>query len=576
MERYVVLTDMLILFGVATLVSVVLYRMRQSTVVAYLLTGVLVGPSGLAWVTGRESIELMAEIGVVLLLFTIGIEFSLKKLLRMRQVVLGAGSRQVGLTIAAALSLALALGVSWQAGLFWGFLVAVSSTAIVFKLLFERQELDTPHGRAIVGILLFQDLCVVPMMAMLPALAPSAEAAKTPAAVAGQLLLALGEAALVVGVILLVAHYVFPLLWGGIARLRNKEIFLIATIFFTLGTAWVAAEMGLSLALGAFLAGLALSESEFAHQILADILPFRDSFASLFFISVGMLVNLSYVWENAAVVGGLAAGLLLVKFLTGTGALLLMRFPLRIALLVGFALAQMGEFSFILLHQGLVLGLIGEGRYQEFLAAAVISMMVTPLMIQAAPAVVMRMGELRRLRRFFPEPGEAELEIKAHGLSDHVIVCGYGLNGRLTGEALRQAGVPFVVLDTNPETVRQMAADGVNIYFGDVSRQEILEKAGAAHARAIVFAISDPFVLSRAVAAARSLNPALAILARTNRVEDRPLLERAGASQVIAEEMEAAEEIMVILLELYGMPREEAFQQAHAIRRQKEADAEPR
>lgn len=575
MESHVVLTDMLILFGFATLVSVVLYRLRQSTVVAYLLTGVLVGPSALGWVTGREAIEVMAEIGVVLLLFTIGIEFSLKRLLRMRQVVLGAGSRQVGLTIAAVLSLALALGVYWQVGLFWGFLVAVSSTAIVFKLLFERQELDTPHGRAIVGILLFQDLCVVPMMAMLPTLAASVEAPKTLAAVAGQLLRALGEAALVVGVILLVAHYVFPLLWGGIARLRNKEIFLIATIFFTLGTAWVAAEMGLSLALGAFLAGLALSESEYAHQILADILPFRDSFASLFFISVGMLVNLSYVWENAAVVGGLAAGLLLAKLLTGAGALLLMRFPLRIALLVGFALAQVGEFSFILLHQGSALGLIGEERYQEFLAAAVLSMMVTPLMIQAAPAVVMRMGELRQLRRFFPEPGEGELEIKARRLTDHVVVCGYGLNGRLTGEALRQAEVPFVVLDTNPETVRQMAAAGVNIYFGDVSRREILEKAGAAHARAIVFAISDPFVLSRAVANARSLNPTLEILARTNRLEDQPMLERAGASQVIAEEMEAAETIMINLLELYGMPRKEAFRRAHAIRRQKEASVEP-
>jgi len=269
MDRHILLVDLLILFGVATLVSVVLYRMRQSTIVAYLLTGILVGPSVLGWVTGRGAIELMAEIGVVLLLFTIGIEFSLKKLIRMREVVLGAGGRQVGLTIAAVLGVALTLGVQWQVGLFWGFLVAVSSTAIVFKLLFERQELDTLHGRAITGILLFQDLCVVPMIAMLPALAPATGDGQPAGAlqIAGKIVFALAEAALVVGIILLVAYYVFPLLWGTIAQLRNKEIFLVATIFFTLGTAWVAAEMGLSLAMGAFLAGLALSESEFANQI---------------------------------------------------------------------------------------------------------------------------------------------------------------------------------------------------------------------------------------------------------------------------------------------------------------------
>jgi len=244
MEHHELLRDLLILFGFATVIAVLLQRARQSTIVAYLLTGLLVGPSGLKLITNREAIELMAEIGVILLLFTIGIEFSLKKLWRMRQVVLGAGSRQVGLTILVTLSLAFLAGYSWRQSLFWGFLVAASSTAIVLKLLFDRQEVESPHGRAIVGILLFQDLCVVPMMALIPAFtAPSREVALT-------ILLALGKALAVVGFILLVAHYFFPPLWRTIVRLRNKEIFLIATIFFSLGTAWVAGQLGLSLALG--------------------------------------------------------------------------------------------------------------------------------------------------------------------------------------------------------------------------------------------------------------------------------------------------------------------------------------
>jgi len=560
MEPHELLRDLLILFGFATLIAVVLQRARQSTIVAYLLTGMLVGPSGLGLITNRQAIELMAEIGVVLLLFTIGIEFSLEKLLRMRQVVLGAGSRQVGLTIVVVLLAALLLGRPWQQSLFWGFLIAASSTAIVMKLLFDRQELESIHGRAILGVLLFQDLCVVPMMALIPALtAPSA-------AIALEILLALGKALALVGLILVVAHYFFPPLWRGIVQLRNKEIFLIATIFFSLGTAWTAGQLGLSLALGAFLAGLALSESEFAHQILSEILPFRDSFSSLFFISIGMLLNLSFVRGNWMLVAAFAAGIFLLKVLTGAGAVLTLGFPLRMSLLVGLALAQVGEFSFILLQQGAALGLLSEPAYQTFLAAAIISMMLTPVVIQVSPALAARLAELRGLGRFFPEPDTAELEQRARPLAEHVIICGYGLNGRLTASVLSRCQIPYLVLETNPLTVRQAASENAPVFFGDGSNQEILAKAGAARARAIIFAISDPFVLGRAVANARLLNPEVAILVRTKRLEDAPALERVGASQVISEELEAAEEINIRLLELFGRTRREAFEEIHHAR----------
>ncbi|HXH49714.1 MAG TPA: cation:proton antiporter, partial [Terriglobia bacterium] len=435
------LLDLLILFGFATLIAVILRRARQSAIVAYLLTGILVGPSGLHLITNREAIETMAEIGVALLLFTIGMEFSLNKIAAMRKLVLGAGGRQVILTIAMVLSLAILAKYPWRQGLFWGFLVAASSTAIVLKLLLEREELETLHGRAIVGVLLFQDLCVVPMMAILPALtAPSGEIALT-------VLYALAKVIGAGALILFAARYFFPLLWRRIVEVRTQEIFIIAAIFFSLGTAWASASLGLSLALGAFIAGLALSESSYAHQIHADILPFRDSFNSLFFISVGMLLDLRFVHNHWAVVPAIAALIFGLKALAGGAAVLSMGFAARKSLLVGLSLAQVGEFSFVLLHQGERLNLVPAGEYQIFLAAAIITMLLTPTVIQLSPRIATHMPEMRRLRKFFPEPGDAELEARAAPLHDHVIICGYGVNGRMLAQELRRKGIAYLVLE---------------------------------------------------------------------------------------------------------------------------------
>lgn len=568
MEHNVLLADLLVLFGFALVVATVLQRARQSTIVAYLLTGMLVGPSGLHLVANQEAITLMAEIGVVLLLFSIGVEFSLKRLLRMRQVVLGAGSRQVVLTLLVSLTVALLLGYPWRQGFLWGFLVAASSTAIVLKLLFDRRELESPHGRAILGVLLFQDLCVVPMIAVLPALTAAQ------ANVALSILYALGRSLGVLAIILIAARYLFPMLWRRIVFLRNREIFLIATIFFSLGTAYLCSLLGLSLAIGAFLAGLVLSESDYAHQIFSEIIPFRDSFNSLFFMSVGMLLNLEALRAEWMLVGLLATGIFALKVLAGMGSVLVLGFPLRMSLLVGMGLAQVGEFSFILLRQGAELGLVSERDYQLFLAAAVVTMILTPLVIQLAPRLVAQVADMPALRRFFPEPGELELEQEAPALTGHTILCGYGLSGRLSTRALREARIPYLILDINPETVRRAAGAGEPVFFGDCSKQEILEKAGAERARAIVYAISDPHILERAVAVARATNPALTIIARTLRLEDAPALRDAGASQVVAQELEAAERVILELLELYGMPRSEALRRVSALDPETEHRAE--
>jgi K+:H+ antiporter len=540
------LLDLLILFGFATLIAVILRRARQSAIVAYLLTGILVGPSGLHLITNRDAIETMAEIGVALLLFTIGMEFSLNKISAMRRLVLGAGSRQVILTIALVLGLSSLARHPWRQGLFWGFLVAASSTAIVLKLLLEREELETVHGRAIVGVLLFQDLCVVLMMAILPALtAPSGEIALT---VVYALAKVIGAGAL----ILFAARFFFPLLWRRIVEVRTHEIFIIAAIFFSLGTAWASVSLGLSLALGAFIAGLALSDSSYAHQIHADILPFRDSFNSLFFISVGMLLDLRFVQNRWAVVLGIAALIFGLKALAGSAAVLSMGFAARKSLLVGLSLAQVGEFSFVLLHQGERLNLVPAGEYQVFLAAAIITMLLTPTVIQFSPRIATRMPEMRRLRRFFPEPGEAELEARAAPLHGHVIICGYGLNGRMLAQELQRRGIAYLVLELDPDIVSRATAEGESIFFGDSTKADILEKAGVSRARALVFAISDPFAVPRAVATTHSLNSRLTTIVRTARVEHTSALERAGASQVVAAELSAAREVIERVLDLYG------------------------
>jgi len=530
-------------------IAFLMHKARQPTVVGYLLTGVIAGPSALGLIPDTAEVEILADVGVALLLFTIGLELSLRKLARMRQLVLGAGSLQLVATTAAVCALLVFLGLTGREGLFWGFLVAASSTAIVLKLLNDRQELDTLHGRAVLGILLFQDLCVVPMMALLPTLAASG------AAQALHILWALVKSLAVVGTILLGAYYLFPPVLRAIVRVRSRELFIIATIFLALGTAWGASLAGLSLALGAFLAGIVLSESEYGHQIMAEILPFRDSFTSLFFISIGMLIDLRFGLSHGPLLLSAAASILIAKLATGGLAVLVLGFPLRIAALVALALAQVGEFSFVLLREGDRLGIVTQDRYQLFLGAAVLTMIFTPALMAAGPRVSHWLGQKGDRRSWLVPDAQTEK------LEDHLIICGYGLNGRRLSRLLRQNNLSYLVLDMNPRVVREARAEGEPVYFGDVSNAEILKRAGAAHARGIVFAISDRTVLARAISQARLLNSNLHIMARIKRIEEARELRAAGATHVVAEEVEAWMEIAVRVLRLYGMPREAVAQQ---------------
>jgi len=554
MEHPSLLRDLIVLYGLAVVIAFLARRARMPTIVGYLLTGVLAGPFGLQLIAETAGVEILAEVGVALLLFTIGLELSIAKLMKMREVVLGAGSLQVGVTILVCFGGLLLAGFTAKESLFWGFLVAASSTAIVLKLLQERGEIDTVHGRIVLGVLLFQDLCVVPMMALVPVLAAPG---------AGQSLMilwALGKSLALVGGILLGARYLFPPLLKAIVLVRSRELFVIASIFFALGTAWGASQFGLSLALGAFLAGIVLSESEYGHQIMAEILPFRDSLNSLFFISMGMLIDVRYAAGHWALLGGITLGILLLKLATAAGPVLVLGFPPRLAALVGLALAQVGEFSFVLLREGEKLALIPAERYQMFLATAVLTMIATPGLIAVAPRLSQMLGQKGQRR------DRLALDEQTEQLSDHVIICGYGMNGRRLARLLRDNQLPYLVIEMNSAVVRSARAEGENIYFGDVSNHEILKHAGAARARGIVFAISDPAILPRAISHARLSNPDLHIIARIKRIEDARELRLAGATDVVAEELEAWMEIVTRILRLYGMPREVVAQQITSLR----------
>jgi monovalent cation:H+ antiporter-2, CPA2 family len=371
MTDYGILGNLLVIFTTSIAVVFVFHQFRLPAIVGFLVAGALIGPHGLNLISDIDTVQVLAEIGVVLLLFTIGIEFSLVQLASLRQLLLLAAPIQVGGVLFVAWLGAVVVGLTWQEGVFWGFLLSLSSTAIVLKTLADRGESDSIHGRATIGILVFQDLAVVPMMLLTPILASQSDGAGL------SILITLGKSVLVVGFVVAAAWYAVPKLLEHIVRSRSRELFLLTIIVLCLGIAWLTSLGGLSLALGAFIAGLVISESEYSHQAMAEVLPFRDSFNSLFFVSIGILMDWRVLVAHPVLVSGLLLALLLVKFASGAAASLAVEIPPRSAIMVGIALAQVGEFSFLLAQQGQETGLLRGDPYQVFLAVSVLSMIVT-------------------------------------------------------------------------------------------------------------------------------------------------------------------------------------------------------
>jgi monovalent cation:H+ antiporter-2, CPA2 family len=433
------LAQTVVVLGAAVLVVFVFARLRLPSIVGLILTGALIGPTGLGLIEDVEQVEIYAEIGVVLLLFIIGLELSVGELKEMRRLFGIGGAAQTALTGAVTYGVATLAGLDWRTALFAAFVVALSSTAVVLKLYDQRRETQTPQGRAVLAILLFQDLLIVPLIVLTPVVAGRA------AASAADLALRFGGAMLAVTAVVVVARWLMPWILHQLVLVRVRELFVLAALLVCLAMSWFTHALGFSLALGAFLAGLMVSETEYSHQVVADIVPFRDVFASLFFVSIGMLVDLPFAASHLPMLLGLAALLVAAKAMAAGIAVGVVGYPIRIAVIAGLGLAQIGEFSFVLMAVGRTHGLLAGDGYQTLLVAAVFTLLVTPLLIRWAPAIAEHAADL------LGRPG-AEADDGADELSSHVIVVGYGMNGSLLCRVLGEARIPFVALELNGAT----------------------------------------------------------------------------------------------------------------------------
>ena len=552
--------DMLILLVASIPIAFIASRLRLPVIVAFMVTGVLIGPYGLALINDVHAVEVLAEIGVVLLLFAIGLEFSLRRILDMKRMVFGGGGIQVTLTALLTTLVAYEAGRRFGQAIFFGFLLALSSTAIVLKSYMDRAELDSPHGKAGIGILLFQDLCVVPMMLLAPVLSGKEGSS------AVKILLTLGSAFAAVAIIIVTARKIIPYLLHHIVRLRSPEVFIIFIVLVSLGTSWITAQFGLSLALGAFIAGLVLSESEYSHQIVADVLPFRDVFNSIFFISIGMLLSIGFLVTHMGMVLAWVVALIVGKAFIIALAVRLLGNSLRVSTMTAVGLAQVGEFSFILAKVGVGQGLLTDADYQTFLAAAIISMIATPFLIKAAPRIGYAI-QSKLSPNSLLEPSMMGFDPGAQ-LKGHIIIVGYGLNGRNLSKVLHRVNIPYAILDLNAETVRKAAEQGEPITFGDGTRHEVLHRMNLESARILVLATSDPIATRRTVALAREMNTDIHIIVRTRYMTELPDLYQLGADQVIPEEFETSIEIFSRVLREYGVARNVIQGEVEEIRRE--------
>jgi CPA2 family monovalent cation:H+ antiporter-2 len=558
------LKDLVIVFGAAIVVVTLLERVRVPSIAGFIIAGVLVGPGALGLIADVHQVETLAEFGVVLLLFGIGLELSLDRIRRLWRAVLFGGAIQVCATILAVFALSRGLGLNPERAVFLGFVVAISSTAIVLRGLSSRGELEAPHGRLAVGILIFQDLCVVPMILVLPFLAGAGGSVM-------DALLAVGIALAVLAGVLLATRLVVPPMLRAVSNTRQRDLFVLAVALVCMGTAWIASMAGISVALGAFLAGLVVSGSEYRHQALSDLIPLREVLASVFFVSVGMLLDTMGIAGQVTPILGLLLAILAGKFLIVFATAAVMRLPLRVCVLTAAALCQVGEFSFVLINAARGTPLVAQPLSGNLTVAVILSMLITPFALRLGPRLAAGAGKMSWLTRLL-SVNVPEAERSDRGLEDHTIVAGYGVTGQELASCLAASGTPHMVVDLNSENVRLAARRGVAACFGDVTSLEVLEGLGVKRARELVVAVNDPDAAARAVRAARGLAPELRIIVRAIYVDDIERLLIAGASEVVAAEAEAAVEISARILKGRGTDPALLEEQACRIRARRKDD----
>ncbi|MEQ8151616.1 MAG: cation:proton antiporter [Smithellaceae bacterium] len=553
MEGILFFKKLLIILGFSIPVIYLFNKVKLPSIIGFLITGVVIGPFGLKLIDDTAGIQFMAEIGVAFLLFTIGIEIQFSRFLKNLSEIFLSGGLQILCTFIVGMLIGLAMQLSLNQSIFVGFILTHSSSALILKLLKDRSDEDSPQGKISIGVILSQDLMVVPMMLMIPFLAGGSG----PDAL--MIIWKMFKSILIIVVILAAARYVIPFMLERLVSMNMRDVLVITSVVVAMGIAWITESLGLSLAIGAFLAGMALSDTDFTHQIISDINPFRDVFLSVFFVSLGMILDINFLREHTGYILLVSLCIILIKAAIVFGLVKLLRYPLRVCLLSGVMLAQIGEFSFVLASQGLHQNIISGFVYQGFIGASVLTFIATPLLVSLTYYLLAK----KRIAEGIPLT-EKSRQIQ---LSNHAIICGLGLNGKNLIKVLKNTGINYVIIDLNFKNIKEAKAKGEkNIIWGDASNAEILKHAGIDSARVLVIAISDRFLTKRCLDIAKSIKPDLHVIVRTKYVADIDELVKLGADNIIPEEYETSIQILSRVLRMYHVPNSIILAQGNIIR----------
>lgn len=559
------LPDIVIILGLSVFIVLLFHKLKLPSILGFLITGILIGPHGFGIVKLSHEVELMAEIGIIFLLFVIGIEFSLSSLASIKKTVVGGGLMQVCGTIAVTALGAYWFGLPLNEAVFLGFLFSLSSTAIVLKLLQERGEIASPHGRIAIGILIFQDIIVVPMMLAVPIMAGETED------VWGTVLWMVAKVAGLVTLVILLARYVVPVVLKLVVKTKSRELFILTVVVLCFATAWLTNSVGLSLALGAFFAGLIISESDYSHQATANILPFREIFVSFFFVSIGMLLDLGFFFDHLVLIHLLALLVVLMKMGVVGVAVLVLGYPVRTMLIAMLTLFQVGEFAFLLSATGMQYNMLSENVYQYFLAVSIVTMGATPFLMMFSGKIADFL-----IKAPLPKPvrqrlnGLAQRKLKeavtTEELRDHLVIIGYGINGQNVAKAARQAKISHVLIELDPHMIDLAKQNGEEVLFGDATDPEILRHVHVERARVVVVAISDPLTTKKIVHVIRDFTETAYVIVRTRYIREIEENLRIGADEVIPEEFETSIEIFTSVLKKYLVPADEIQDFIQSIR----------
>ncbi len=552
----------LVLLAAAVFVVGLFRSINLPPVLGYLLVGAVVGPHALNLMHDDEGARHLAEFGVVFLMFSIGLEFSLPRLFAMKRIVFGLGAVQVVATIGLVTLIGWLLGWGWLGSFALGSILAMSSTAILSKLLADRLELEANHGRETIGVLLFQDIAVVPLLILLPALSQPADA------LVGTLVLAAAKAAVMLSLVLVYGQRLMRAWFNTVARRRSGELFMLNVLLITLGLAWLSESVGLSLALGAFLAGMLISETEYRYQVEEDIKPFRDVLLGLFFVTVGMFLDVGEIIANLPAVMGMVVALLVVKFGIVAAASRAFGSTPGTAMRTGLWLCAGGEFGFVLISQIDGLSLISPVLMQVTVAALVLSMLLAPLIVQVSDKLVLRFVASEWLLRSMEL---TRVAAQSMNTENHIVICGYGRSGQHLARFLEQEEVTYMALDLDPERVREARAAGDAVVYGDAARHETLQAAGVMRASALVISFSGANAALRVIHHVRAIRPDLPIIARAADETDMERLSDAGAAEVVAETFESSIMLASHALALIGVPVNRVVRRIRAIRNERYA-----